>query len=187
MIALLAGFLIFPAVFSYNLDPAAGPGLVFVTLPVIFSKMPFGIVFGSLFFLLLIIAALTSTISLLEVPVSFLIDEKKWSRKKSTILFTAIAFLFGIPSALSSSVPFFARLPLFKTDFISLWDKIWGNISLGLGALLLAVFVGWVWKARNAREEIFAGRSPVSAAWYYLIRYISPVIIAAIFVFSIIS
>jgi NSS family neurotransmitter:Na+ symporter len=97
-VAILAGFIIFPALFSQNMAPDQGPGLVFTILPVIFAHMPGGAWFGAFFFVLLGVAALTSTISILEVPVAFLIDEKKWPRRRAAWLMGALSFAFGVPS-----------------------------------------------------------------------------------------
>ncbi|UCE04937.1 MAG: sodium-dependent transporter, partial [bacterium] len=104
LIAILAGLVIFPALFAMGMNPAGGPGLVFVVLPSIFAKMPGGMIFGAGIFLLLSVAALTSTISLLEVPVAYFVDEHGWSRRKAVISMGIITFLIGIPSALALGV-----------------------------------------------------------------------------------
>lgn len=100
-VALLAGFMIFPAVFAFGKDPSSGPALVFEVLPEVFNAMPGGAIIGGFFFLLLLVAALTSSVSMLEVPASYFMDEKKWSRKKSAWTVGILLFIFGIPSALS--------------------------------------------------------------------------------------
>ncbi len=157
-IAILAGFIIFPALFSQNMVPDQGPGLVFAVLPVLFAHMPGGMWFGAFFLVLLAVAALTSTISILEVPVAFLIDEKKWPRRRAAWLVGGLALAFGVPSALSGGgVKWLSRLPLLHIDFLSLWDKVWGNIALSIGALLIAIFVAHVWKTANALAEITSG------------------------------
>jgi NSS family neurotransmitter:Na+ symporter len=190
-IAFLAGLVIFPALFSAGMDPAAGPALVFNVLPTIFERMPGGTIVGVLFFTLLIIAALTSAISLLEVPVAFLVDQKKWTRKKAVWVITAITFVMGLPSALSQgTVDFLSNVtlphpnpgqPPLATGFLDIMNFLFGSFSLTVGGLLICIFVGWVWGARNAVEELRIGASP-SAEWYIglwqvLIRYVSPVII----------
>lgn len=182
-IAIMAGFIIFPAVFSQGMNPAGGPGLIFEILPVIFSKIPGGIVFGPLFFALLCIAALTSTISLLEVPVAYLIDEKNWNRKKSAFLIGGLALLFGIPSALASGGnEFLTKLPLVNMDFLSLWDLVWGNYSLSIGAFFVAIFVGYSWKTANALKEVYAGAEDFNFGkfWAFSIKFISPLLILLI-------
>ena len=184
-IAILAGFIIFPALFSQNMEPGQGPGLVFNILPVIFSHMPGGMWFGTLFFVLLAVAALTSTISILEVPVAFLVDEKKWGRRNASWLMGMLAFAFGVPSALAGGgVAFFSRLPLVHVDFLSLWDKIWGNVALSLGAFLIAVFVAHVWKTANALDEITANgvKFRLAKLWVLAIKYICPLLILIVLI-----
>ncbi len=170
--ALLAGFMIFPAIFSVpGMNPAEGPGLVFNVLPVIFSKIPLGIIVGPVFFVLLAIAALTSTISMLEVVVAYFCDERKWNRKTATIVFSFITFLVAIPSAISGK-------------FFGLWDFIWGNLSLTIGALFIAIFVGYVWKTSNALEEIKqgAGSFKLARLWVICLKYVSPLILVLLLV-----
>ncbi|MBN2345671.1 MAG: sodium-dependent transporter [Candidatus Aminicenantes bacterium] len=184
-IAVLAGFIIFPALFSMNMAPDQGPGLVFAILPEIFAKIPGGMMFGAFFFLLLAVAALTSTISLLEVPVAFLIDERNWPRRRASVLVGGAALAFGIPSALSGGgVKFLSRLPLVHVDFLSLWDKVWGNISLSVGALLIAIFVAHVWKTSRALEEITAEgvRFRLARLWTIAIKYVCPLLILVVLV-----
>ncbi len=181
-IALLAGFMIFPALFSFGLQPDAGPKLVFVVLPELFDKMPLGGLVGVLFFLLLAIAALTSTISLLEVPVSYLVDSKRWVRKQAVWIAGGFALLLGIPSALSQgAVPALSSLPFFGgKGFLDLMDFIWGNISLALGAMLLSIFIGWVWGINQATDEVLTGApgfKPYAPVWSLFIRYICPAVI----------
>jgi len=186
-IAIMAGFIIFPAIFSQGMNPAAGSGVMYITLPVLFAKMPGGMIFGALFFLLLSIAALTSTISILEVPVAYFIDEKNWDRKKAVYIIGVIAFLIGVPSALSNgSVGFLSKLPLVHVGFLGLFDKIWGNFSLSIGAFCIALFVAYAWKTTNAIKEIQLGAPDFRAAslWSVAIRFIAPIIILAIFISS---
>jgi NSS family neurotransmitter:Na+ symporter len=186
LIALLAGLIIFPALFHAGLDPAGGPGLVFQVLPTLFATLPAGQLFGAAFFLLLAIAALTSTISLLEVPVSYLIDERRWSRGKAVLVTTLATLVLGIPSALASgAVGFFTRLPGVGVDFLSLMNIIFGNYSLSIGSLALALFVGYRWGVSGAAAEIetegvIFGLKP---AWAFLIRFLCPVAVAIIIIY----
>jgi NSS family neurotransmitter:Na+ symporter len=186
MIAFLAGLIIFPALFSAGLDPAAGPGLVFQVLPPLFATLPAGQVFGGLFFLLLAIAALTSTISLLEVPVSYFIDEWRWSRGKAVLATTAATFLLGIPSALANgAVGFFSALPGTGTDTLSLMNIVFGNYSLSIGSLLLAVFVGYRWGVHAAIREIESAGVTfgLRSVWAFLIRFLCPIAVAVIVIY----
>ena len=180
-IAIMSGLIIFPALFAMNQDPAAGPGLVFNVFPAIFKNMPFGIVVGVVFFILLSIAALTSTISLLEVPTSFLVDEKKIARKVAVWVVGITVFVLGLPSALSQGAVSWLSKPIAGgMDFLSLMDFLWGNLSLAFGAFLLSIFVGWVWGAKHASKELAIGNSGFTKwapLWGFLIRFISPITI----------
>ncbi len=186
LIAVLAGLVIFPALFSVGQAPTQGPGLVFNVLPKIFEMMPGGTIVGVFFFVLLAIAALTSTVSLLEVPVAFLVDQKRWSRKKAVIIVSMIVFVVGLPSALSQgAVPALGSIAwLGGTDFLGVMDFLFGNLSLSLGGLLLAILVGWVWGSRKATEELLLGAGPSYAAlapgWSFMLKFVCPLIIAAV-------
>ena len=183
LIAFLAGLVIFPTLFAMGLNPAGGAGLVFVVLPTIFGKMPLGTVFGSLFFLLLALAALTSTISLLEVPVAYLVDEKRWGRRRAVLFMGTLAFVLGIPSALSQgAVNVLSALPKIGMGFLDLMNALFGNYSLSIGSLLIAIFVGYRWGVRAAIREIEqeGTRFSFAAHWAFLVRFVCPVAVAAI-------
>ncbi|HEX9702705.1 MAG TPA: sodium-dependent transporter [Rhodospirillales bacterium] len=175
LIAVLAGFMVLPAVFAFGFDPGAGPGLTFITLPAVFAKMPWGAAFGTLFFVLLVVAALTSAISLLEVVVAFLVDEKGWRRAKAAVGAGAVIFLLGIPSSLSLGV--WSDYKLFGKGFFDLMDYVASNVMLPLGGTLIAVFVGWVvtprimTEASRADGRLFA----LAPAWRVVCRYVAPV------------
>ncbi|MEJ2636794.1 MAG: sodium-dependent transporter [Calditrichia bacterium] len=183
-IAIMAGLIIFPAIFAMGKNPAEGPGLVFHVLPEIFGQMPGGIAVGVIFFILLSIAALTSTISLLEVPTAFLVDERKVARKIAVWIVGGLTFLIGLPSALSQGASVTLSKPLlFGKEFLSLMDFLWGNISLALGAFLLSIFVGWVWGAKYAAQELSLGNSKFAKwapVWGFFIRFIAPITIFVI-------
>ena len=188
-IALLAGFIIFPAGFSIEgFDPATGgPGLIFTVLPRLFAALPGGHLFGAAFFVLLTMAALTSTISLLEVPVAHLIDGHGWTRPHAVAGVTAVTALLAIPSALGNgAVPFFTTLPGLGIGFLDLMATIWNNFALPIGGLLVAIFVGWVWRVDGALGELQAegARFPLPGVWGALIRYLSPVAITVIIIFT---
>ena len=184
-IALLAGFVIFPFGFSIDgFDPAAsGPGLVFTVLPRLFATLPGGQLFGAAFFVLLTMAALTSTISLLEVPVSHLVDARRWSRARAVVIVTLIVFALAIPSALANgAVGVFSQLPGLGLSFMDLMDTVWNNFSLPIGGLLTAVFVGRVWRVDQALEELLANNAwfPATGLWSFLMRWVCPSAIFAI-------
>ncbi|HEX9691872.1 MAG TPA: sodium-dependent transporter [Gemmatimonadales bacterium] len=187
-VAVLAGLLIFPTLFHAGLDAGAGgPGMVFVVLTSLLSTIPpapiGGIIFGTLFFVLLFIAALTSSISLLEVGTAYFVDEKNISRKKAVILLGALAFVLGIPSALANgAVPFLTSLPGIGMDFLSFLFTVFGQYALVVGALLISVFTAWIWGTKRAGDEVRAndGQFPFEGTWNLLIRYVCPIAITAI-------
>lgn len=181
MIALLVGMVIFPAVFAMGLEPAEGPSLVFSVLPAVFSSMPFGTVVSVIFFVLLAIAAITSGISLLEVVVAYFIDQVGWARKKAVLTVGLIIFALGIPSGLSFGVMSDAKF-MDKT-FFDIVDNIASNYLLPLGGMLTAIFVGWKWGIAKAREEIEKHETRFHWAnlWGFLIRYVTPVAVAFVF------
>lgn len=181
-IALLAGLAIFPALFAIGMDPAKGPGLIFVVLPCVFDAIPAGRVFGLMFFVLLILAALTSTISLLEVITSYLVDEKGMRRTRAALLAAAACFVAGIPSALSvGAVGFLTRFYRQGGEhrgFLDLMDLIWGNFSLVVGALFISIFVGWIWNRHQVMKELGEGaRTPawLMTVWFVFVRFVCPV------------
>lgn len=190
--ALLAGFIIFPSGFSIEgFDPSAGgPGLIFAVLPRLFATLPGGQLVGAAFFILLTMAALTSTISLLEVPVAHFIDAHKWTRRKAVLLVTTGVFLLAVPSALGNgAVGVLGSLPVLGVDFLTMMGTVWNDFALPIGGLLTAVFVGWVWRVDQAIEEIelHGVRFPARRLWSVLIRYVCPVAISVIIVYTFMS
>ena len=189
-IAILAGLIIFPTLFHAGLEPGeGGPGMVFVVLTSLLSQIPpaplGGIVFGTGFFVLLAIAALTSSVSLLEVVTSWAVDERGWTRRKAAITLGTAAFLVGVPSALANgAVGWLSSLPGVGLDFLSFLFTVFGQYSLVVGALLISVFVGWVWGVRAAGEEVKAndGTFSLGRLWGFLIRFVCPIAITAILV-----
>jgi NSS family neurotransmitter:Na+ symporter len=182
LVALLSGLAIFPIVFTYGMEPAAGPGLVFKTLPVLFSRMPGGTIIATLFFLLLVFAALTSSISLLEVVVAYYCDENRWGRKKATLVMGLIIFLIGVPSALSNNMLKDVHI-IGARNFLDSIDFACTNYILPLGGLLIALFSGWAMTKGIAKGELLKGtRSTyLYPAWHFLIRYVAPVLVALVF------
>lgn len=189
-IALLAGLIIFPALFSAGVEPGAGPGLVFVVLPSIFGSLPAGQFFAIAFYALLAIAALTSTISLLEVTVSYFVDEKGWSRNKAAWILGGGCFVFAVPSALSNgAVPMFTDFLGTGMDFLSLNNILWGNYSLSIGAISLCVFVGWKWGVPNAVKslEVSGHKMPAAPLFGFLVRYVCPAAVGAVLIYVIVT
>ena len=189
-IALLAGFIIFPAGFSIpGFDPgSSGPGLIFEVLPRLFETIPGGRLFGSAFFLLLTLAALTSTISLLEVPVSHLVDTRHWTRVKAVGTVTLVVFALSIPSALGNGyVDVLTNIPGLNDSFLNFMATVWNNFALPLGGLLIAIFVGWVWTPQRALDELTSHNAafPLPGLWSFLIRWICPSAILSIIIASI--
>lgn len=181
-VALLSGIAIFSIVFTYGMAPAAGPGLVFKTLPIIFSQMPGGTLIAVLFFLLLVFAALTSSISLLEVVVAYYCDEKKWQRKTATLVMGFLIFLLGIPSALSNNLLADVYF-IGERNFLDSVDFLATNYILPLGGLFIAIFTGWIMTTRLARREIEKGavRFHYYPVWHFLIKYVCPILVAIVF------
>jgi len=182
-IAILAGFVIFPAAFAFGIEPGTGVGLTFITLPVAFSQMPLGSFFCAAFFLLLFIAAFTSAISLLEVNVAYGIDQLGLTRKKSTMIMGALIFLLGIPSALSVG----GHIPqIAGKDFLDVADYITNNIAMPLCGILITLFVGWFWTDGAKAEITDNGRLafPLYKLWLWICRVIAPVAMAIIFIYG---
>jgi neurotransmitter:Na+ symporter, NSS family len=182
LIAILAGVAIFPAVFAFNVSPDSGPSLVFVTLPLIFEQMAGGYYFSILFFILLAIAALTSTISILEVVVAYLVEEKKLNRLKATIISTGSISVFGIACTLSQG-PLASELTFFDKTFFDLMDFVSANILLPLGGLLIVIFAAWVLGKKKLYDEISNEgtlRSPFFSFFFFIIRYIAPIAIGLV-------
>jgi len=198
-IALMAGLMIFPTVFAMGKNPAEGPELVFVILPEVFSQMPLGSFVGVLFFTLLSIAALTSAISLLEVAVSYLVDETSWSRTSASWALGGLVFVFGLPSALSQgAVEAFSDLSWLVGNRIfgpapsvfDVMDFLWGSLALALAGLLLSIFVGWVWGGASALRELRKGPgytfgSVLGPMWSATLRYVCPITILVILIFEV--
>lgn len=182
VIALIAGVAIFTSVFAVGLDPSAGPGLIFHTIPAVFAKMPGGYFFSILFFILLSIAALTSAISLLEVVVAYFVDELGWRRKKAVLILGFVVFLLGLPSALSFNV--LSDYTIFGKNFFDLVDFLASNILLPLGGFLIAIFVGYVWgmdkvlaNLKEGAENLFDNHPQIIIVWKFFLKYLSPILI----------
>ncbi len=182
LVAIFAGMAIFPAVFSFNVQPNAGPELVFITLPLIFENMVGGYFFSIIFFILLALAALTSTISVLEVVVAFLAEEWKWTRRKATWISAASILLLGIGCTLSMGpMPY---LKLFGLSFFDAMDYLSANILLPFGGLLIVIFAGWVVGPKILRDEVTNEgtlRGVLFPFYMFIIRYVAPIAILLVF------
>ncbi len=186
LVAILAGVAIFPAVFAFGLKPEAGPGLAFLTLPGIFQQMPGGYFFAIIFFLLLVVAALTSSISLLEVTVAFLKEEFHMSRKAATIWSSLVVAILGVAATLSFGV--LSDVKIFGKTIFDFLDNLTANILLPLGGFFIVIFVGWVMHRTETKAEITNEHQMIGRLYglfLFLIRYIVPVAIAAVFLYSI--
>jgi len=175
--ALVAGLVVFPAVFAFGLNPAAGTGLAFNTLPQVFAAMPYGNIFGTAFFGLLLGAAITSTISMLEVGVAALTQKTGWSRHFSTWLLTILIFAAGVPVALCYGP--LAGVAFHGLNLLDLYDYATSNVLLPLCAFLTAIFVGWRWGRMQAEAASGLDRA-ASFLWMFALRYLVPVAILAI-------
>jgi len=189
LVALLAGLAIFPIVFSYGLDLAAGPGLVFITLPIAFGNMSGGLIFGTLFFILLVFAAWTSAFSLLEPVVAWLIESKQLSRAKAVWLSGGVIWLVGLLTVFSfniwENVHPLAFLGADKNIF-DLFDYLTSNIMLPLGGLAMALFAAWVLPTDLVSKEFNLPAGCVAyRTWSFLIRYVTPVGVGLVFLKSV--
>ena len=175
VMAMLAALTIFSVAFAAGIEPGAGPGLVFQTLPILLLDLPFGSLLALVFFLLLAFAALSSSISMLEVTVAYLIDEKGWQRWGATALVGVAAFMLGVPSALSFNLWSDYR-PFWGRTFFDACDLLVSSYLLPLGGLLVAVYVGWVWPRRHPLEDLSANRWQQWGfrGWLMLLRFIAP-------------
>ncbi len=190
-IAFLAGLAIFPAVFAFGMEPGQGPGLMFATLPQVFGQMPAGEFFASIFFLLVIFAALTSAISLLEVVTAYFVDEKSINRSSASVIGIIGIFILAIPCSLSMGslagvhiIPEIASMNIPAMGFFDAFDFITSKLMLPLGGLLLCIFVGWVWGTDNAINEITEGgisSFPLAGVWSILVKFIAPIAIFMVF------
>ncbi|MEK4700866.1 sodium-dependent transporter [Solibacillus sp. FSL R7-0668] len=178
-ISLLAGLVIFPAVFALGFSPTEGPGLVFIMIPAVFEQIPLGGVLLFVFFLLLLFATVTSAIAMLEVVVSIGIREKTQSRKKVSWIFAAVIFILGVPSALSFGL--LSDITIQNRSIFDFVDYVTSAILMPIGALLTSIFAGYHYSKKISREEMQT--SPiVYNIWYFIVRYLAPICIIAIFV-----
>lgn len=179
LVALLAGMVIFPIVFANGLEPGAGPGLIFETLPIAFGSMWGGTFFGVLFFVLLSFAAWTSAISLIEPAVAWLVENHSLSRVNASVWAGGITWLLGIGSLLSFNL--WKGHTLFGMNFFELLDYLTANIMLPLGGVAIAVFASWLMSRSAAEEELELGNENIFNLWRFLVRYITPIAVIIVF------
>ncbi len=177
VVALLAGIAIFPIVFANGLDVGSGPGLIFQTLPIAFGSMTGGWLFGLLFFLLLVFAALSSAISLIEPAVAWCVERYDIERKNACIIMGFITWLFGMGTVLSFNE--WSDVTLFGANFFEALDYLTANIMLPLGGFFIAIFAGRVMLAKHAQEELDIENNTLFSIWKFLISYVAP---AAVFI-----
>lgn len=185
-ISILAGLVIFPAVFALGFQPDQGPGLVFVVLPAVFDQLPFGTFFLVLFLLLLLFATLTSAFSILEIVVSVLVRNKPTNRKKIAWISGVIIFILGIPSALSFGI--WSNITIFGFIMFDFADFLVSNMALPLGALFIALFVGYRVPVSILEDEFFQGSKTTKSlfqVWLFAVKYIIPIGIVIIFLHSV--
>lgn len=174
--AFIAGLIIFPTTASFGIQPDAGPSLVFIALPAAFSAMPLGALFGGLFFVLLAIAALTSAVSILEVPTSYMMDRWHWGRTKSVVFISVLTLLVGLPSVLSFGiVPGLSDIG--GKSFFDWLDFITSNILLPIGGLITTIFAGYFWKKAADSAGLKAGWFRI---WLFMLRYVAPVLVVLV-------
>jgi len=179
-VAILAGLIIFPIVFTYNLDPStAGPGLIFETLPIAFGSMPGGNIIATLFFILLFFAAITSSISLIEPAISFLIERYSMSRAEASTRMGLLIWVIGIGTLLSFNL--ISDYKFLGMNFFGILDSLTSKIMLPLGGLLMAIFTGYIVKQKIIMDELRLGPIKFNF-WLILIRYIAPIAVTLIFV-----
>ncbi|MEY9972007.1 NSS family neurotransmitter:Na+ symporter [Lysinibacillus sp. RC46] len=182
VITLLAGLAIFPVVFAFGMEPSQGPGLLFIVLPAIFSKMAFGKLFFIIFLLLFFFATITSAISMLEISVASLTKKGKGNRENMALMVGVLIFVVGIPSALSYGV--LSDVQLFGKTIFDLADFTVSNILMPLGVLLVAIFVPFKMKKEVLMQELGVSKNKgykLFVLWLFLLRFIAPIAIIIVF------
>ena len=182
LVSLLAGLVIFPAVFAFNFEPGQGPGLIFVVLPAVFMKLPLGQILFAVFMLLVVFATLTSAFSMLETVIAAAIREDESKRSKNTWIIGTAIFIVGIPPALSFGV--LSEWKLFGKTLFDLWDYMITALIMPISSLLVAVFVGWIRQKSDVLEHMREGSGvpqAVIALWLNALRFLAPVAILLVF------
>lgn len=183
VVALLAGLAIFPVVFANQLEPGAGPGLIFQTLPLAFGQMPGGSIIGTLFFIMVAFAALSSAISLIEPAVTWLIEKTAMGRAQAVLVAGLVTWLLGIGTVLSFNA--WSDKTLFGKTFFDLLDYLTANIMLPLGGFLIAIFVAWKMRRTSVLDELVLKDGAGFELWHFVIRFIAPAAVIVVFVHAI--
>jgi neurotransmitter:Na+ symporter, NSS family len=179
IVALLAGLIIFPLVFTYQLHPGSGPGLIFQTLPIAFGAMTGGWLFGLLFFTALVFAALTSSISLIEPAVAWLIANKNMTRQQACIQSGLVAWGLGLVSVFSFNV--WSGVKVFNHSLFELVDYFTANLMLPIGGFCIAVFAGWIMHQQHSQQELALPNVQSYKLWHIVVSYISPAAVFLVF------
>jgi NSS family neurotransmitter:Na+ symporter len=179
-VALLAGAVIFPSLFAFGLEPNSGAGLLFATMPNLFERMPLGHFFGALFFLLVFLAGITSSIALLEVVSGSVAEKLRWTRSRAAWTTAAVLVVLQLPIILSQGP--WSNVRVGERDLFGLVDFVSGSILLPVGGILVALFAGWVWGFGTFRAEANRGATwlKVPQAWSPFVRIVIPVTVTVI-------
>ena len=188
LVALMAGLVIFPIVFANNLEPGVGPGLIFQTLPIAFGQMEAGVLIGTLFFILLVFAALSSSISLIEPAVAWLVENKGLSRVNASVWCGLVTWFVGIGSVLSFNLwrdrtwglELFGNTLFKNKTFFDMLDGLTANIMLPLGGLFIAIFAGWLMAVDSSKKELNTAEKGYNI-WLILVRFVAPVAVLVVF------
>lgn len=178
-VALLAGIAIFPIVFSNGLEASAGPGLIFQTLPIAFGNMSGGLIFGTLFFVLLVFAALSSSISLIEPAVAWLVENRGYERKKACIWAGLVTWLLGLGTVFSFNI--LSNFKLFERTIFDLLDYLTSNLLLPIGGFFIAVFAGWIMQKQHSEAELEFSNPKAYQIWKLLVSYLAPAAVFLVF------
>lgn len=178
--AIISGVVIFPAVFAFGIDPSSGPPLVFITLPSIFEQMPFGGIIGLVFFFALILASLSSSVSILEVPTAYFMRALGWSRFATSVLMGSIMFVLGIGVSLGFGI-WSGVTPIGDLNILDSMDYVASNILLPLGGLSMALLAGWYFTKSEALEATDLVNGIFGNLWFFIVKFLAPILIVLIF------
>jgi NSS family neurotransmitter:Na+ symporter len=181
--SLIGALTIFPIVFTFHFPPQGGPGLVFQTLPILFSQLPASLLISTVFFALLLFAALTSSISLLEMLVANLLELYPLSRLKAVFIVAGLAFLMGVPSALAGSGALFPHWEaIYGKNFFDTMDNLAANWLTPFAALFTTIFLGWRMRRGEIFEEFLIGSkaSIFVKPWFFMVRFVAPIVVILI-------